>query len=218
MGARTSLLLLGAVAVFTGAASADDNLGGRLVQLAREQPLESALPKDARLLREPHVIEQLLEELDGLPPDWGALRNEHGYRDDERVFALNRERDQRRSGRAIHRQRVTFLWGGLLRRYLPEKSGFAVAIEPQEIPTRWGLVQFKLYSLPLEWLAVPSADLAVTLRIRLSRGEMIVVLVAMTGRLLEDETIIYDLLDRDRRQGILMPVVRLERIDYLMPP
>jgi hypothetical protein len=40
--------------------------------------------------------------------------------------------------------------------------------------------------------------------------------VAMTGRLVPEESIIYDFAHEEPRLGIVMPVVRVERLDYVL--
>jgi hypothetical protein len=40
--------------------------------------------------------------------------------------------------------------------------------------------------------------------------------VAITGRLLPEESIIYDFAHDERGQGMVMPVVRVERVDYFV--
>jgi hypothetical protein len=42
------------------------------------------------------------------------------------------------------------------------------------------------------------------------------VTVAMTGRLIPEESIIYDFAHEEPGQGMIMPVVRVQRIDYLL--
>jgi hypothetical protein len=39
----------------------------------------------------------------------------------------------------------------------------------------------------------------------------------MTGRLVPNEALIYDFAHEDPAQGMIMPTVRVERIDYLIP-
>jgi hypothetical protein len=180
--------------------------------------LLAALPADTHLLHEPAAIEQFLEALDGAPPDWAALHGAHGDRHDESLFALNRERDRLRAGRKALAERITFLWDGVLSSYIQDKSSFLVAIGPEVIPTKWGLVRFKPESLPAELVMVPPADLREPLQARVARGESVKVVVAMTGRLVPDEALIYDFAHEDPGQGMIMPMVRVERIDYLMPP
>jgi len=198
--------------------SGDDTLAGQLIPIAQTQDFQSFLPKGTRLLHDPVAIEKFLEALDGSPPNWVVLHGEDGMRHDEMLFALNRERDRLRAGRAALAQRITFLWDGILSTYLPDKGGFLVAIGPDVISTQWGLVRFKPESLPPELVAVPPTDLTESLHDRLSRGEVIRVLVAMTGRLIPEEAIIYDFAHEDPGQGMIMPMVRVERIDYLMTP
>jgi len=198
--------------------SGDDTLAGQLIPIAQTQDFQSFLPKGTRLLHDPVAIEKFLEALDGSPPNWVVLHGEDGMRHDEMLFALNRERDRLRAGRAALAQRITFLWDGILSTYLPDKGGFLVAIGPHVISTQWGLVRFKPESLPPELVAVPPTDRTESLHGRLSRGEVIRVLVAMTGRLTPEEALIYDFAHEDPGQGMIMPMVRVERIDYLMTP
>jgi hypothetical protein len=211
-------LFIGLLAALSSGAFGDDAPGSRLLVFTNQQTLPSLLPKDTRLLHNPAAIEKFLETLDDSPPDWAALQGAHGDRHDESLFALNRERDRLRAGRKALTQQITFLWEGVLSSYVPDKSGFLVAIGPEVIPTQWGLVRFKPESLPAELVAVPPADLRESLQDRVARGESVKVVVAMTGRLVPDEAIIYDFAHEDPGQGMIMPMVRVERIDYLMPP
>jgi hypothetical protein len=175
-----------------------------------------------RLLEEPTAIERFLEELDGTPPDWdvvlggghGALAEERA----ERLFALNRARDRQRAGRPALSQRVTFLWSGVISAYDAESGSFRVAIGPKHIPTRWGLVRFKPENLPSEFIAVPSPRQAGRLAARLACGDIIEFDVAMTGQLVPEESIIYDHGHEDPGQGMIMPVVWVEAIEYRLPP
>jgi hypothetical protein len=132
------------------------------------------------------------------------------------LFALNRERDALREGHEGLTTRLTFIWSGELSAYDSESGGFRVAIGPKLIPTRWGVVRFKPDNLPSNLVAVPSPALADSLRIRISRGERIEIDVAITGRLLPEESIIYDFAHDERGQGMVMPVVRVERVDYFV--
>ena len=189
----------------------------RLLLVAKTQDIQPFLPKGTYLLHDPVAIEKFFEALDGAPPDWAELHGKHGDRHEERLFALNRERDLSRAGRPALSQRITFLWEGVLSRYLPDHAGFLVAVGPETILTRWGQVRFKPESLPAELLAVPLPDLKESLRARVVRGENVKVLVAMTGGLVPNEALIYDFAHEDPSQGMIMPMVRVERIDYLIP-
>jgi hypothetical protein len=184
--------------------------------LLAQDALYSILPKGTRLLDDADVIERFLEALDGTPPNWKEVYGYDGVGHDERLFALNRERDRLREGNDGLRSRLTFLWSGELSTYDSEKGGFHVAIGPKLILTQWGLVRFKPENMPSNLVAVPPPKLAEQLRIRVSKGERIEVDVAITGWLLLDESIIYDFAHDEPGQGMVMPVVRAERVDYIL--
>jgi hypothetical protein len=198
----------------------DDMPAGQLIPIAQMQDLQSFLPKGTHLLHDHVAIEKFLEALDGSPPNWAELHGKDGARHDEMLFALNRERDRLRAGRPALSEQITFLWDGVLSSYNPDKAGFRVAVGPEVISTNWGLVRFKPESLYAELVAIPPPDLREPLRARVARGESVKVIVAMTGRLVPDEALIYDFAHEEPGQGMVMPMVRVERIDYLMlvPP
>ena len=178
--------------------------------------LTSILPEDVRFLDDADLIERFLESLDGKPPNWKTMYGDHGESHDERLFALNRERDQLRQGQEALTTRLTFIWSGELSTYDVESGGFRVAIGPKLIPTRWGVVRFKPDNLPSNLVAIPSPTLAESLRTRVSKGGRIEINVAITGRLLPEESIIYDFAHDEPGQGMVMPVVRMERVDYVL--
>ena len=178
--------------------------------------LTSILPEDVRFLDDADLIERFLESLDGKPPNWKTMYGDHGESHDERLFALNRERDQLRQGQEALTTRLTFIWSGELSTYDVESGGFRVAIGPKLIPTRWGVVRFKPDNLPSNLVAIPSPTLAESLRTRVSKGERIEINVAITGRLLPEESIIYDFAHDDPGLGMVMPVMRVERVDYFV--
>ena len=208
-------VLLGLLITFTGA-SGEDTPASRLLLIDKTQDIQQLLPKGTLLLHHPVAIEKFFEALDGAPPDWAELHGSYGDRHDEHLFALNRERDLSRAGRPALSQQITFLWEGVLSNYVLDKGGFGVAIGPEVIATTWGQVRFKPESFPTELLAVPLADLKESLRARIARGDNVKVLVAMTGRLVPNEALIYDFAHEDPSQGMIMPMVRVERIDYLL--
>lgn len=197
-------------------ASSEDFSGKRPLLLGAPKDLHALLPQGTTLLHAPATIETFLAALDKTPPDWHALHGAPGDHPSERLFALNRERDRLRAGRAVLARRITFLWDGALSGYVPDKDGFLVAIGPEMIATKWGIVRFKPESLPDELVAVSPAHLKESLRARAARGETVKVIVAMTGRLVPDESLIYDFAHEDPGQGMIMPMVRVERIDYLL--
>jgi hypothetical protein len=212
-------VLIGLLIAFPSGVTGEDTPTVGLLRVAKTQELQSFLPKGARLLHDPVAIEKFLEALDGSPPNWAELHGEHGARHDEMLFALNRERDRVRAGRPALAERITFLWDGVLSSYDPDKAGFLVAVGPEVISTKWGLVRFKPESLYAELVAVPPTDLRGSLQARVARGESVQVIVAMTGRLVQDEALIYDFAHEVPGQGMVMPMVRVERMDYyLVPP
>ena len=212
----TATVLFGLLSTFPCGVFGEDT--SRLVLVTTTQDIQRFLPRDTHLLHDPVTIEKFLQALDEAPPNWAQLHGKDGDRHDERLFALNRERDRLRAGRPALTRRITFLWEGLLSSYVPEKAGFMVAIGPETIVTTWGLVRFKPESLYAELLAVPPADLKESLRARVARGDNVKVVVAMTGRLVPNEALIYDFAHEDPGQGMIMPMVRVERIDYLVTP
>jgi hypothetical protein len=197
---------------------AEDAIGERPLLTIAHKDLHSILPPDCHILIEPHSIEQFLDALDGNPPDWGLVYG-HGHRDpdhDERLFTLNRERDAKRAGNPALTQLITFVWFGELSRYDAEAGGFRVALGPKLTPTRWGVVRFKYENLPGDLLAKASATMRSELEQRLAQGESFDMTVAMTGRLISDESIVYDFSHDQEGLGVIMPVVKIERLDYLL--
>ncbi len=212
-----SLILVVLFVAPTTPASGEDSPGERLLLFPHRQDLQSNLPSGTHLLHDPIAIERFLDAVDGSPPKWVDLHGPHGPHQDERLFALNRERDRLRAGHEALTKRITFLWQGALSTYHPDRGGFLVAIGPEVIPTKWGLVRFKAETLPSELVAVPPPSSRDSLRARVAQGESIIVIVAMTGRLVPEESILYDFAHEDPGQGMVMPVVRVERIDYFLP-
>ncbi len=200
-----------------GVGWAEDVLGTRPLLTIARKDLSTVLPRDCHIMTDPHSIEQLLDALDGTPPDWGTVYG-HGHHDpglDERLFSLNRERDAKRAGKKALQWTVVFLWSGELSRYEPTAGGFSLAIGPIFTATRWGMVRFKAEDMPGNLIVIPHPSQRESFRRKLDNGEKIEVEVAMTGRLIPEESIVYDFSHEQEGLGIIMPVVRIERIDYL---
>jgi hypothetical protein len=200
-----------------GEVSAGDAIGTRpLLTIARKDL--TILPPGCHILIDPHSIEQFLDALDRNPPDWGLVYG-HGHHDpalDERLFTLNRERDAKRAGNPALRQLIAFVWFGELSRYDAEAGGFRIALGPMFTPTRWGVVRFKYEDFQGELVAKASATLRGELEQRFARGESVDITVAMTGRLIPDESVVYDFSHDQNGLGVIMPVVKVERFDYLL--
>ena len=209
-------LALGSV----GEGRAEDAVGARPLLTVAPNDLHNILPTGAHILIDPHSIEQFLAALDGSPPDWGLIYG-HGHLDpdhDERLFTLNRERDAKRTGNPVLNRLITFVWFGELSRYDAEAGGFRVVLGPKLTPTRWGVVRFKYQydDLRGDLVAQVSPGLRGTLEQRLARGESVHITVAMTGRLIPEESVVYDFSHDQAGLGVIMPVVKVERLDYLL--
>jgi hypothetical protein len=197
---------------------AEDAIGTRPLLTIARKDLHTILPSDCHILIDPHSIEQFLDVLDGNPPDWGLVYG-HGHHDpalDERLFTLNRDRDAKRQGKEALQWTVVFLWSADLSRYDPTTGGFSLAIGPIFTPTRWGVVRFKPEEVPSNLVVIPNPSIRDVLRRQLDAGRKIGIEIAMVGRLIPDESLVYDFSHDEKGLGIIMPVVRIERVEYLM--
>jgi hypothetical protein len=197
---------------------AEDAIGTRPLLTIARKDLHTILPSDCHILIDPHSIEQFLDVLDGNPPDWGLVYG-HGHHDpalDERLFTLNRDRDAKRQGKEALQWTVVFLWSADLSRYDPTTGGFSLASGPIFTPTRWGVVRFKPEEVPSNLVVIPNPSTRDVLRRQLDDGRKIGIEIAMVGRLIPDESLVYDFSHDEKGLGIIMPVVRIERVEYLM--
>ncbi|MFI5247178.1 MAG: hypothetical protein ACHQWV_01325 [Nitrospirales bacterium] len=196
----------------------EDVIGARPLLTITRKDLSTILPPDYRILIDPHSIEQFLDSLDGTPPDWGLVYG-HGHHDpdhDERLFALNRERDAKREGKEALQWTVVFLWSGELSRYEPTADRFSVAIGPIFTSTRWGVVRFKAEDLPGNLFVIPDVGQRDILRRQVETGQKVDIEIAMMGRLVPEESLVYDFSHDEEGLGLIMPIVRIERIEYLL--
>lgn len=193
--------------------------GTRPLRQLTTDRLHTILPRGAHQLLEASAVEDFLHQLDGHPPDWASVYG-HGHHDpghDDRLFALNRERDGARPGRPALTWQVTFEWPGEFTSYDPKSAGFSVGIGPAFIPTQWGMVRFKPDELPGNLTAIPDPQQRKSLRRRFEQGERIGIRVIMTGRLIPEESLVYDFSHDQEGLGLIMPVVRIEQIDFVLP-
>lgn len=151
----TSLMVL---AIGPSGVSGQEANGVRPLLAVSLNELRAMLPSDARVLDDATSIESFLDELDGSPPDWvtvyGRGHHDSGY--DERLFALNRERDRLRKSKLALQRPVTFVWSGELSQYDAQFEWFRVAVGPKYYQTRWGMVRFKPEEVPPNLVAVPT--------------------------------------------------------------
>ncbi|HET6675586.1 MAG TPA: hypothetical protein VFG71_09615 [Nitrospiraceae bacterium] len=199
-------------------ASSDTPAGVRPLLVADDHDLPALLPKNSQLLIEAEAIEAFLETLEETLPDWSVVygRGHHDPQFDERLFQLNRNRDERRRGNVALRWRITFIWPGELSQFDPGRHGFPVAIGPDFIHTGWGKVRFKPAEVPSNLTAGAAGALRERLIGRIEKGEVIPIKVAMTGHLITEESVIYDFSHEEEGQGLIMPVVEVEQVDYLL--
>ena len=211
-------ILLAITLVFTAEGWSAELGGSSPLRYLDLDELDSILPPDATVLIRPASIEEFLTELDGEPPDWSAVYG-HGHHDpghDDRLFALNRERDAKREGKPALLKQVAFTWTGALSRYDPVIGGFPVALGPNFIKTRWGMVRFKPEETPGNLSVATDTSRQIHLERLLEQGQPIEIDVVMTGRLIPEESIVYDFSHDEEGLGLIMPFVRVEQVDCVM--
>lgn len=170
-----------------------------------------------QVLHEPAAMESFLAALDGTPPDWSAIHG-HGHHDpghDDRLFSLNRVRDAEREGNPVLQTPLAFVWSGELSRLDPDTGGYSVALGPVFTPTAWGQVRFKPVDLPGELLVVPGVACARHIRHVLEQGKPLEIAVVFIGRLVPEESLVYDFSHDQEGLGLIMPFVRVEQVHYL---
>ena len=197
---------------------ADDTSGVQVLLTVRDADLAAAMPADSQKLVSAEDIEGFLAALEHTIPDWravhGAGHHDPGF--DDRLFQLNRERDEGRKDNEALARRITFCWSGTLGPYDPARGGFPVAVGPEFTKTAWGVVRFKPEDLPSNLTATSAPSLRNRLVDLMTSGKSIDVKVAMTGRLIPEESVIYDFSHEEEGQGLIMPVVRVEHVQYLL--
>lgn len=177
----------------------------------------ASLPAGSHLLLHREPIEQFLAALDGSPPNWAQVygRGHHDPGHDDRLFALNRQRDALREGKAPLGWLITVSWLGELSRFDEAEGGFRVALGPKSIRTAWGEVRFKHEDLPATLIASAGAATA-DFQARLQRGERIEIDVLLCGRLIPEESLVYDFSHEVEGLGLIMPVVRVEDVAFVV--
>lgn len=214
----TSFLLLCTVSLSSvSARSADDQEPRPLLDISLFQ-LDQFLPNDTQLLVDRGAMESFLTALDGTPPDWATVYG-HGHHDpghDERLFNLNRERDAAREGNPTLTRRVAFVWTGEVSSFDPETQSYSVAVGPELTHTSWGIVRFKPEEIPGNLRVRPGKHLADLIERRLRRHEAVQVSLVMVGTLIPSESIIYDFSHEGEGVGLIMPVVRVEQVEFLL--
>lgn len=207
--------------LLTGTDGWTEEFGGQgPLRIIPSGTLSTILPADTHVLMEPTRIEQFLATLDETPPDWSVVygQGHHDPGHDDRLFALNRERDARRESSPALSWRVAFSWVGELSPYRDEIGGFPVALGPKFIKTSWGTVRFKPEEAPGNLSMTTDADRREQLSRRLKNGHSIEIDVVMIGKLIPEESIMYAFSHDEAGLGLIMPVVRVERVEFIMAP
>ncbi len=185
--------------------------------LLSETPIQEVLGSEIILLDEASRIETFLHEIDGSPPSWKNVYGPNGDGHMERLVALNEKRNQKRLGKEGLTRPLAFLWEGILSSYNEEEKGFSLAIGPKIIPTSWGDVRFKPYQLPANLIARPNVQRrAGLIRNQNKKGRSIEVLLLLRGRLIPEESIIYDFAHEEPGKGMVMPVIHIEQVDFFL--
>ena len=111
---------------------------------------------------------------------------------------------------------MVFLWSAEISRYDPMTGGFSVAIGPIFTSTRWGVVRFKPEEAPSNLVVTPDPSTSKVFHRQRDAGRKIDIEIAMVGRLIPEESLVYDFSHDEEGVGIIMPVVRIERLEYLL--
>lgn len=209
-----ALLLLGCLVPVT--TQAEEASGVRPLRKEMAAALAD-FPAHTHRLLDPQSIEQFLAKLDGGPPDWATVygQGHHDPGHDERLFALNRERDATREGKAPLQWLIACVWLGELSEFDEREGGFHVVLGPKFNQTGWGEVRFKYEDLPSPLIALAGQDTA-ALRVRARQGRPVPVSVLMLGRLIPEESLIYDFSHEVEGRGLIMPVVRVEAVEFVL--
>ncbi len=215
------VVLVGLLLLFSAPArGAEEGAGIGPLQFLSPSQFAVTISKDIQFLDDAPSIENFLTALDGRPPDWPAIYG-HGHHDpghDDRLFALNRERDASRAGNSALAKRIAFRWAGELSRFDSAVQGFSVAVGPVFTTTRWGQVRFKPDDLPGGLKTIPPADSLDRLQRELAAGKTVELAVIIVGRLFPDESIVYDFSHDQEGLGLIMPFVQVEEVHYVLSP
>lgn len=192
--------------------------GVRPLQVIQDDSWESLITKDTLFLNDPATVESFLKELESHPPDWKYLYGSDVDERYDRLFAEMEKRDAVRIGHPMLKQRIAFLWHGSLTSYRPQHKGFGIAIGPAKIKTSWGIVRFKIAKDPFEMVGIPPANTLEAIQERRGKGESVDVTILYQGTLIPEESLLYDFSTETEGEGMILPIVSLEQVDYVWSP
>ncbi len=200
----------------SGWAYADSTSGVATLQSFFHTTIRTTLPANTRPLFTPKEQETYLLEMEGTPPEWDTLHHQPGEEHGERLFDFNRARDEQREGHPLLTQRVAFLWSGILRKFNPEQGGFTVAMGPDLTLTTWGIMRFKPVGLPNDMIAVPSEHHRASLNAKVLHKEEVEVIILFLGTLIPNESIMYAFSHDGNEDGMIMPFVQIDKVEYFL--
>ncbi len=181
-----------------------------------EKSVNTAIPSSVTFLDSSQSVEGFLAQLEGRPPDWKYLFGNNVDQRYDRLFDESEKRDARRLGNPLLEQRIAFLWYGFLTSMRDDKPGFAVSIGPKQIQTSWGIVRFKVANLPLEMTAMPSTEILDAIKQKRTSKEEVAVQILFQGKLIPEESLMYDFSTTKEGEGMILPIVALTQVDYFL--
>lgn len=190
--------------------------GVRPLLLTDGKSLRTFVPEETLFLNDPETLDRFLKQLEGSSPDWKFLFGSNVDERYDRLFAETEKRDAARIGNTTANQSLAFLWEGDLTSYRPERKGFGVAIGPSQIPTAWGIIRFKIANQPSEMVAVPPSSLLEELQKKRLHHEQVGITILFIGKLIPEESVMYDFSTTKEGEGMILPIVNLTQIEYLL--
>ena len=82
--------------------------------------------------------------------------------------------------------------------------------------TRWGIVRFKPEEVPGNLVVVVGAGQREVLQRAIEEQRRLDIEVVMTGQLIPEESLVYDFSHEEEGRGLIMPVGRIQRVDFLL--
>ena len=92
-----------------------------------------------------------------------------------------------------------------------------MALGPKFTSTRWGIVRFKPEEVPGNLVVVVDALQREQLQRKIEQRRHLDIEVVMTGRLIPEESLVYDFSHDEEGLGLIMPFVRVEQVDFILP-
>ena len=178
--------------------------------------IKASIPPGIRTLITPLEQQNFFRQLEGSPPNWLALHNQPGEEHGERIFSFNRTRDEEREDHPLLKQRIAFLWSGVLRKHQTDLQGFTVAMGPVLTQTAWGIVRFKPVGLPNEMIAVPPSNLLPKLKAKVANQEEVEIVILFVGKFVPNESLMYAFSHDGSEEGMIMPFVQIETVHYFL--